>query len=120
MATKTRRQLTASGTAVAINTSVNGGEFNISTAYFGSRYVVRITNGSSAPTVAPIVTFYTGGVSGEKIYAWSATGDTVASSVNDLSFVAEQGDMFLNAKVTLGAAVNGVTFEAIGLEATSL
>lgn len=120
MAAKNRRQLTAAGTTLAINSSVNAGEWNISTAYFGSRYVVRFTNGPSAPTVPPVVTFYTGGVSGEKVQVWTATGNTIASSVTDLSFISEQGDMFLNATVSLGAATNGITFEAFGLEATSL
>jgi hypothetical protein len=118
-ATKNRRQLTAAGTTVAANASVAAGEWNISTAYLGSRMVVRITNGASAPTTAPTVKFFAGGVTGEKVLVWTASGDTVANSVTDLTFVSEQGDMFLNATVT-GGATNGCTFEAFGLEATGL
>jgi hypothetical protein len=118
-ATKNRRQLTAAGTAVGAAASVSAGEWNISAAYFGSRLVVRITNGGAAPTTVPTVKFFTGGVAGEKVLVYTAAGDLVANSVNDWSFVSEQGDMFLNATVT-GGATNGCTFEAFGLEATGL
>lgn len=119
-ATKTRKQLLAAGTALAINASVNAAEWNNSTAYFGGRLIVRITYTASVPTIAPVVTFYIGGVAGEKIVAWTATATVTASTTVDVVFVTEQGDMFLNANVALGAATNGCTVEIIGLEATSL
>jgi hypothetical protein len=120
-ATKTRRQLLAAATALAINASVNATEWNNSTAYFGGRLIVRITYGASVPTIAPVVTYYTGGVTGEKIVAWAVAATVTASSTVDVpSFVTEQGDMFLNVNVALGAATNGCTVEIIALEATSL
>ncbi len=118
-ATKNRRQLTAAGTAVGASVTVSATELNATALYFGTRVVVKITNGASAPTTAPIVTFYTGGVTGEKAQVWTGAGDTTANSVNYPSFVLEQGDMFVNVDVK-GGATNGSIIEVYALEATGL
>lgn len=116
-ATKTSRTLLASQ-ALAAAASVNGTEWNLSTAY-GGRLCVRLTNGASAPTTAPAVTFYTGEASGVKRKLYSAAGDTVANSVTDLSCEYGLADMFGNVTIT-GGATNGITVEAYGQEATGL
>lgn len=118
-ATKTRRQLNAAGTAVAINTVVSATEWDTRTLYFGSRLIVKITNGPSAPSTAPTVAFFVGGATGEKAYVTGSAGDTVANSVNYAHYILEQGDMFVNADVK-GGLSNGSTIEVYALEATGL
>ena len=117
-ATKTARTLLASQ-ALALAASVNATEWNMSTSYGGSRVFVRLTNGASAPTTAPLVKFFSGEATGVKRLIYQATGDTVNSSVTDISCVFEQGDMFGNVTITNGAT-NGITVEAFGQEATSI
>lgn len=116
-ASKTQRQLLASQTLAAA-TPVNTTEWNLTTSY-GGRAVVRITNGGSPPTTAPTVKFFTGDASGKKYLLFTAAGDTVASSVTDISCEYGLADMYCNITVTNGAT-NGVTVEAYGQEATGL
>lgn len=117
-ATKTKRVLLTSQ-SLAAGASVNVTEWNLSTAYAGSRLVVRLTNGATAPTTVPIVNFYVGGATTEKYLLTPVSGDKVNASVNDVFFVYEQGDMFANATITNGAT-NAITVEAFGLEATTI
>jgi len=117
-ATKTAKTLLTSQ-ALAINSNVNATEWNMSTAY-GGRLFVRITNGASAPTVAPVVTFYSGEATGIKRKVYTVTGDTVTNSVNDFYYDYTIADMFANVNISLGSATNGVTVEAYGQEATGL
>ena len=116
--THTARTLITSQ-ALAVSSSVNATEWNLSTAYGGIANV-RITNGGSAPTVAPVVTFYTGDATGKKYKLFTATGDTIASSVNDIPCEFPIGTMFANITASLGAATNGVTVEAYGQELTTI
>jgi hypothetical protein len=115
--TKTQKALLASQ-SLAAATSVNATEWNMSTAY-GGRAVVRLTNGASAPTTAPTVKFYTGDATGKKYLLYTATGDTTASSVNDVSCEYGLADMFANVTVTNGAT-NAITVEVYGQEATTV
>lgn len=117
-ATKTARTILTSQ-SLAAATSVNGTEWNLSTAYAGSRLCVKLTNGATAPTTAPVVKFYTGEATGTKRLIYQAAGDTVNSSVNDISCVYEQGDMFANVTITNGAT-NAITVEAYAQEATTV
>lgn len=117
-ATKTARQLIAVGTAVGAGATVNGTEWNLSTAY-GGRVNVRITNGGTGPTSMPVVKFYSGDATGKKYLVWQASGDLLANSVTDITYVYELADMFANISVT-GGATTGSTVEAFGQEATSL
>lgn len=116
-ATKGQKVLLTSQ-SLAAGASINTTEWNMSAAYGGS-LIVRITNGSSAPTTVPTVTFYSGDATGKKYKRYSLTGDTVNSSGND--FECEYGlqHMFANATITNGAT-NAITVEAYGQEATGL
>lgn len=116
-ASKTAKTLLTSQ-SLAAATPVNATEWNLSTAY-GGIAAVKLTNGGSAPTTAPIVTFYAGEATGVKRKFYSATGDTVASSVNDIVCEIPQGVMFCNVTITNGAT-NAVTVEAYGQELTGL
>lgn len=115
--THTAKTLLASQ-ALAAAAAVNTTEWNMSTAY-GGLAAVKLTNGASAPTTAPVVTFYVGEATGVKRKFYSASGDTTASSVNDIVCELPPGAMFVNITITNGAT-NGITVEAYGQELTSL
>lgn len=117
-ATKTPRTLLTSQ-SLAAGASVNTTELNLTTAYAGTVAFVRLTNGATAPTTAPTVTFYTGESTGTKRKRFIASGDTTNNSVNDIPFVTSQGDMFLNITIT-GGATNAITVESYAQEATTI
>jgi hypothetical protein len=116
--TKTAKTLLTSQ-SLAASTSVNATEWNLSTAY-GGLAAVKITNGASAPTVAPTVTFYVGESTGTKRKFYTATGDTVNSSVNDFVCNIPASAMFVNITITQGASTNSITVEAYGQELTTI
>lgn len=104
--------------ALAAAASVNATEWNMSAAYAG-RGFVRITNGAVAPTTAPVVKFFSGEATGIKRLLYTASGDTVANSVNDIPCSYDLADMFANITIINGAT-NAVTVEAYGQEASGL
>jgi hypothetical protein len=116
-ATKTSKTLYASA-SLAAAASVNATEWNLSTAY-GGLAAVKLTNGGSAPSTTPVVKFYVGEATGVKRLFYTATGDTTASSVNDLVCELPSGAMFCNITITNGAT-NGITVEAYGQELTGI
>jgi hypothetical protein len=116
-ATKAQKVLLTSQ-SLAAGASINVTEWNMSTAYGGS-LIVRITNGASAPTTAPTVTFYSGDATGKKYKRFLVTGDTVNSSVNDFECEYALQHMFANATI-LNGATNAITVEAYGQEASGL
>lgn len=116
-ATKTAKTLLASQ-SLAAAASVNATEWNLSTAY-GGRAFVRLTNGASAPTTAPVVKFYSGDATGKKYLLFTASGDTTNNSVIDIPCEYGLADMFSNITITNGAT-NAITVEAYGQEATGL
>lgn len=119
-ATKTSKTLLTAQT-LAASTALNATEWNLSTAY-GGLACVKLTNGGTAPTTAPSVKFYVGEATGVKRLLYSAVGDTVNSSANDIVCEIPPGAMFVNITVTWGAttgsATNGV--EAYGQELTTI
>ena len=116
-ATKSASTLLASA-ALAAGASVNAAEFNLSTAYRG-RVLVKLTNGASAPTTAPIVKFFVGESTGTKRLLYTAAGDTVGASVTDLSCEYSLADMFANVTITNGAT-NAITVEVFGEAVTGV
>ena len=116
-ATKTAKTLLTSQ-ALAAATAVNATEWNASTAY-GGLAAVKLTNGATAPTTAPVVNFYVGETTGTMRLLYSASGDTVNSSVNDIVCEIPMGAMFINITITNGAT-NGITVEAYGQELTGI
>lgn len=116
--TKSARSLLASQSLAAI-ASVPSSEWNCSALYSGSRITVTLTNGSSAPTTVPTVTFYVGEATNKKRKVFTASGDTVANSVTDLHYVTELGDMFVNCTIQNGAT-NSITVEVNAQEVTSI
>ena len=116
-ATKTSKTLYASA-SLAAATSVNATEWNMTTAY-GGIAAVKLTNGASAPTTAPVVKFYVGESTGTKRLLYTASGDTTNSSVNDLVCEIPASAMYVNITVTNGAT-NAITVEAYGQELTGI
>lgn len=115
--TKTARTLLVSQ-ALAAGASVSATELNLSTAP-AARIFVKITNGATAPTTAPSVTFYTGEATGVKRDIYTVAGDIVANSVRHLPCRFSLPDMFANVTITAGAT-NGCTVEVYAQEATTL
>jgi len=105
--------------SLAVSTSVNATEWDLSTAY-GGLLAAKITNGASAPTVAPTIQFYVGEATGVKRKFYTVTGDTTANSVTDAICELPLGTMFANVTITQGAATNAVTVEVYGQELTSI
>jgi len=116
-ATKTSKTLLTSQ-SLAAATSVNVTEWNASTAY-GGLCCVKLTNGGTAPIMAPIVKFYVGESTGTKRLMYTQSGGTVNSSVTDCFFDVPAGAMFVNATSTNGAT-NSITVESYGQELTTI
>lgn len=116
-ASKTAKTLKTSA-SLAASTAVNATEWNLSTAY-GGLAAVKLTNGGSAPTTAPVVSFYVGESTGTKRLFYTATGNTVNSSVTDIVCEFPPGAMFANITITNGAT-NAITVEAYGQELTGI
>ena len=104
--------------SLAAATSVNATEWNMTTAY-GGLAAVKLTNGGSAPTTAPVVKFYVGESTGTKRLFYTASGDTTNSSVTDIVCELPIGTMFSNITITNGAT-NSITVEAYGQELTTI
>lgn len=116
-ATKTARTLLTSQ-ALAAATAVTATELNLSTAY-GAIVSVKLTNGATAPTTAPVVQFFTGESTGTKRLFYTASGDTVNSSVNSINCDIPADAMFVNVTITNGAT-NAITVEAYAQELTTI
>ena len=116
-ATKTAKTLLTSQ-SLSASTAVNATEWSMTTAY-GGLAAVNLTNGGSAPTTAPVVKFYVGETTGTKRLLYTAAGDTVNSSVNDLVCEIPASAMFVNITITNGAT-NSITVEAYGQELTTI
>lgn len=117
-ATKTSKTLYASASLAAATALTAITEWNLSTAY-GGLYCIRLTNGASAPTTVPVIIVYVGEGTGIKRQIYTASGDTVNSSVTDFIVDLPPGTMFANAKVTNGAT-NAITVEVYGQELTTI
>lgn len=115
--TKTAKTLLASQ-SLAAGATANATEWNMSTAFAGSIFV-KITNGGTAPTTAPVVTFYAGEATGVKRKRYSLSGDTVNGSVNEFECEYGMQHMFANASITNGSG-QAITVEVYGQEATSV
>jgi hypothetical protein len=117
-ATKTAKTLLASQ-ALAAGASVSAAEWDMRTAY-GGLAAVKLSLPGSAPTTAPVVTFYVGEATGIKRRLYSVAGSTQAGDY-PMDFICEMplSAMFANITITNGAT-NGVTVEAYGQEATGL
>lgn len=119
-ATKNPRTLIAlSASNIGISTAVNATEWNLSTAY-GGIATVTLSLPGSAPSTAPIVTFYVGEATGKKRKLYTATGSTVSGDY-PMDFVCEYSPaaMFGNITVT-GGATNAITAESYGQELTGI
>lgn len=116
-ATKTSKTLLTSQ-SLAAATSVNATEWNMLTCY-GGIACVKITNGGTAPTTAPVVKFYIGEASGVKRLQYTVSGDTTNSSVTEPSYEVPAGAMYCNITITNGAT-NAITVEAYGQELTTV
>jgi len=89
------------------------------TTAYGGLAAVKLTNGATAPTTAPVVKFYVGESTGTKRLLYTASGDTVNNSVNDLVCEIPASAMFCNVTITNGAT-NAITVEAYGQELTTV
>jgi len=116
-ATKTSKTLRASA-SLAAATAANATEWSMTTCY-GGLAVVRLTNGASAPTTAPVVEFFVGDATGVKRLFFKSTGDTTNSSVTDIVCELPAATMFCNITITNGAT-NAITAEAYGQELTTV
>lgn len=99
--------------ALAAATAVRTPETALST-FDGFKVFIRLTNGATAPTTAPVVAFYASdrtGATADKYLQYTASGDIVANSVTDITFRHDKEDMFAVAKITWGATTGG-TVEA--------
>ncbi|MDB5814434.1 MAG: hypothetical protein JWN23_1551 [Rhodocyclales bacterium] len=114
--TKTGVSLAAAATTVAAATAVNATEWDLSAVDKGAM-LGKITNGSSAPTTAPVIVFYAGEATGVKREIYRMSGDTVANSVTPIACTFKAEYKFGNATIT-GGATNGSTYELEGLSYT--
>jgi len=104
--------------SLAAATAVNATELNLSTAY-GALVSVKLTNGGTAPTTAPVVQFFTGEATGIKRLFYAASGDTVNSSVNNINCDMPAEAMFVNVTITNGAT-NAITVESYAQQLTGI
>lgn len=104
--------------SLAAGGTINAAELNLSTAYAGQIFV-KLTNGATAPTTAPTVTFYTGEATGIKRVKFITTGDTTNSSINDRFCQYGLADMFANVTI-LNGATNPITVEIYASSDTAI
>lgn len=116
MTTKTSITLSASA-SLGAGSSVNATEWDLRTKRVSGAFV-KLTNGASAPTTAPVVKFYVGETTGTKRLLFQASGDTVSNSVTDIPCEFPDWVMFANITVTNGAT-NAITVEMYGQELTA-
>lgn len=116
-ATKTTKTLLTSQ-SLAAATSVNATEWAMTTCY-GGLATVKLTNGASAPTTAPVVKFYVGEATGIKRLLYQAGGDIINSSVNDIICEIPASAMYCNITITNGAT-NAITVDAYGQELSTI
>lgn len=84
-------------------------------SYYGGELTCKLTNGASAPAVAPSLTFQTSPDGTAWFDYWTVAGDTVANSINSNSIPLDRGVMYARV-IVYGNTTNSVTAEA-GLQA---
>ncbi|MGI4847266.1 MAG: hypothetical protein ACRYGK_03890 [Janthinobacterium lividum] len=104
----------ATGTSNAAGATTTGAVVDLTTKY-GAFLTAKITNGATAPTVAPNVYVYTSGNGVDFKLAYRAGGDTVAGSVTELSFDISERVMYvrLDVRDNTGQAVTCEAFAQI-------
>lgn len=110
-ATKAASTIIAAGTSNAAGGTTTGTFLSLATSY-GALVTIKLTNGGTAPSVAPIANVYVsgdGGTTTKKFY--SIAGDTVASSVNEFAIDIPAAAMGVNVVVT-GNTGQAITCEA--------
>lgn len=117
--THTSRALRASASLAAATTANCTEWANSTNGAYGGIINVQLTNGSSAPTTAPTVKVYTGDATGVKRLFYTASGDTVNSSVTNIPCRVPASAMFVNVDIINGAT-NAITAEAYAQELTSI
>lgn len=109
-ATKSLSVIIAAGTSNAAASTTTGTVVNMTTAY-GAEVTIKLTNGATAPTFAPVATVYISGdnVNFKKFY--QIGGDLVINSVNEFAIDIPASVMYL--RVDVGANTGqAVTCEA--------
>ncbi|MDE2102449.1 MAG: hypothetical protein KGL39_34705 [Patescibacteria group bacterium] len=116
--TKTYTTLLASTSITTSGGTIAGTAANTSTAY-GGAITIKLTNGSSAPTVAPEAdVLVSGDGTNYKIIA-SFYGDTTNSSVNQFAIDINPGYKYVNVQFSQ-ATTNAYTAEAFWHELTTV
>lgn len=122
---KTARSLIPIGTSNAAGGTTRG-TLDLRTAH-GGLLTIKITNGASAPTVAPTCNILVAHDNGATPTAasrgaawklmWSFSGDTTANSITEQPVTIEPGVMHLEVEIT-GNTGQAVTCEALFSEVT--
>jgi hypothetical protein len=113
--TKSNKVIIAAGTSCAAGTTkaspgVTGTAYDCTT-YYGGELTWRITNGSSAPTVACTIQFQISPDNSTWYDYYAVAGDVTASSAYSGAFILDRGAMYVRA-IAYGNATNAVTVEA--------
>jgi hypothetical protein len=90
--------------------SVTGGAIDCR-AYYGGDLTYIITNGASAPGVAPTLVFQSSPDGTNWFDYYQVGGDTTASSVNSNTILLDQGIMYMRL-IAYGNTTNAVTIAA--------
>lgn len=85
--------------------------------HYGGELTFKLTNGASAPTVAPALTFQASPDGAAWFDYYTVGGDVAANSIVSGSLQLDRGVMYVRA-IVYGNATNAVTAEA-GLQAVS-
>jgi hypothetical protein len=114
--TKASKTIIAAGTSCAAggtkaSPSVTGTSWDCTT-YYGGELNYRITNGSSAPTAACVITFQVSPDNSVWFDYYSITGDTTANSTYSGSIILDRAVMYVRA-IAYGNATNAVTVESV-------
>jgi hypothetical protein len=113
--TKTPVTVLASGTSAAAGSTkaapgADSGAIDVR-GHYGSLLGWKITNGASAPGVAPTLTIQVSHDASKWYDYWNVGGDTVASSVNSNAIAIERAVMYVRV-IVYGNTTNAVTVEA--------
>lgn len=118
-AAKAQSTIIAAGTSNAAGATTNGTAVDLSTAY-GALITIKLTNGGTAPAVAPYADIQVSGdVGGTWKSFYKVGGDTVPSSVNE--FAIEVPAPAMRTRVVVGGnTVQPVTCEAFAQVLTGI
>lgn len=113
-ATKSLSTIIAAATSNAATATTTGTALSLTTAY-GALITIKLTNGGTGPTIAPVAYVYTSGDNTNYKLFYKIGGDTTASSVNEYNVEIPPAAMYarVDVKDNTGQAITCEAFAQV-------